>query len=179
MTSKLLAYITPESALGFLLLHDPDEAQHLGLNLPLKSTCPANARCETVLDADGFLTVTTTSRNPLEQNLTVRVPSLELSFTRSGQYRWPREIPYPIQDCQDVPGILYLVGENPQPGPNGFNAQQFPKYPPLTDEPQVNSLAGRVVIDFWSEQRITGVFKTNADNYVSGGNGMWVKQLQA
>ncbi|KIK73102.1 hypothetical protein PAXRUDRAFT_21227, partial [Paxillus rubicundulus Ve08.2h10] len=81
------------------------------------------------------------------------------------------KIPYPVQDCTDVLGTLYLVGENPAVGSTSFNAQQYPAYPPLKESNPASW--GRVTIDFWNRDRITGVFKTNGDNYVAGGSGTW------
>ncbi|KAF8836165.1 hypothetical protein BDN67DRAFT_1014903 [Paxillus ammoniavirescens] len=171
-----LKTLTGESALTFLLIHDPDHAQHLGFHIPLSSkqnlslfagATAANAIHDPVIKVDGFLTVTTTSQTgeTLAQDITVTVPSLSIAFTHTGTFPWPANIPYPVQDCTNVAGTLYLVGENPAVGSNAFNAQQYPAYQ--------SASAGRVTIDFWNDDRITGVFKTNVDNYVSGGSGTW------
>ncbi|KAF8834696.1 hypothetical protein BDN67DRAFT_975830 [Paxillus ammoniavirescens] len=87
----------------------------------------------------------------------------------------PGSYPFPLQDCINKPGTLYVRGEYPPPGQSGFNAQQFPQYPLKggAELPGATSVAGRVVIDFWNQQRITAVFKTNAENYISGGTGTW------
>ncbi|KIJ17491.1 hypothetical protein PAXINDRAFT_167546 [Paxillus involutus ATCC 200175] len=170
-----LKTLTGESALAFLLLHDHDHAQHLGFHIPLKSkqisSEAATATEDLVLDMVGLLTVKTTSRpgEKLAQNITVTFP--DIGFIHTGPFTYPSFIPYPVQDCTDVQGILYVVGENPRLGSNGFNAQQYPPYP-LLDGGELPS--GRVTIDFWDDNRITGIFKTNVDNYVSGGTGKWI-----
>ncbi|KAF9222907.1 hypothetical protein BS17DRAFT_782795 [Gyrodon lividus] len=172
-----LKALTGESALAFLLNHDPEHAQHLGFHIPLKSKQSSSLAADiapedVVKDVPGCLTVHTTSQpgEPLTQVITVSVPSLSIEFSHRGLFSYPPSIPYPLQDVVNAPGTLYLRGENPEIGPNGFNAQQFPPYPPLDgSEPAV---AGRVTIDFWSDARITGVV-TNVDNYVSGGSGTW------
>ncbi|KIJ17494.1 hypothetical protein PAXINDRAFT_9448 [Paxillus involutus ATCC 200175] len=172
-----LKTLTGESALAFLLLHDHDHAQHLGFHIPLKSkqssSEAATATEDPVVDTPGFLTVFTTSQpgEPLAQNITVNVPSLYIEFQHTGPFTYPSFIPYPVQDCTNVPGTLYLRGQNPEIGSNGFNAQEYPPYPPL---PGGELPSGRVTIDFWDDNRITGVFKTNVGNYISGGTGTWI-----
>ncbi|KIJ04574.1 hypothetical protein PAXINDRAFT_104117 [Paxillus involutus ATCC 200175] len=177
-----LKTLTGESALTFLLIHDPDHAQHLGFHIPLSSkqnlslfagATATNATHDPVVNVDGYLTVTTTSQpgGTLAQDITVTVPSLSIAFTHTGTFSYPPNIPYPVQDCTNVAGTLYLVGENPAVGSNLFNAQQYPAYPPLNGSQPASG--GRVTIDLWNDDRITGVFKTNVDNYVSGGSGTW------
>ncbi|KIJ06174.1 hypothetical protein PAXINDRAFT_20619 [Paxillus involutus ATCC 200175] len=172
-----LKTLTGESALAFLLLHDHEDAQHLGFHIPLKSkqssSVAAIAAEDAVVDASGFLTVFTTSQpgQPLAQNISVGIPDLYLEFQHKGPFAYPSSIPYPVLDCTMVPGTLYLRGENPKIGSNGFNAQQYPPYPPLDGD---ELASGRVTIDFWDENRITGVFKTNVGNYISGGTGTWI-----
>ncbi|KAF8834697.1 hypothetical protein BDN67DRAFT_975832 [Paxillus ammoniavirescens] len=169
-----LKSLTGESALAFLLLHDHDHAQHLGFHIPLKSKQSSSAAAteDAVVDMPGFLTVFTTSQpgEPLAQNITVYIPGLYIEFRHTGPFTYPSFIPYPVQDCTNVPGTLYLRGQNPEIGSNGFNAQQYPAYPPLHGELP----SARVTIDFWDENRITGVFKTNVGNYISGGTGTWI-----
>ncbi|KAF8834693.1 hypothetical protein BDN67DRAFT_1072628 [Paxillus ammoniavirescens] len=175
-----LRTLTGASALAFLLIHDPEYAQNLGFHIPLSSgqnlsqiAGPAARNvADVVVYVAGYLTTTTTSQpgETLAQNITVVVPSLSIEFTHTGAFDYPSPIPYPVQDCTNVTGTLYLVGENPAVGSNLFNAQQHPAYPPLSGN---LPSGGRVTIDFWNDDRITGVFKTDVDNYVSGGSGTW------
>ncbi|KIK80771.1 hypothetical protein PAXRUDRAFT_833341 [Paxillus rubicundulus Ve08.2h10] len=167
-----LKTLTGESALAFLLLHDHEHAQHLGFHIPLKSkqssSAVATAAEDVVVDMPGSLTVFTTSQpgEPLAQDITVTIPGLYIAFMHRGPFSYPSLIPYPVEDCTNVPGTLYLRGQNPGIESNGFNAQQYPPYPGVPSP-------GRVTIDFWNDNRITGVFKTNVSNYISGGTGSW------
>ncbi|KAI6155885.1 hypothetical protein BKA82DRAFT_1008598 [Pisolithus tinctorius] len=162
--------LTGESTLAFLLLHDPEEAQNLGLHLPLESMVPKTA--DTVSDLPAQLTVRTTKQDPLEQDITVRAQGRV--FTHNGRFVWSADRKYALKDCVDKPGTLYVRGSLPPSGPSGFNAQQFPPYP--SREQETASVAGRVIIDFWTNEKITAVFKTNAENYVFGGAGVWHTQ---
>ncbi|KIK81630.1 hypothetical protein PAXRUDRAFT_155641 [Paxillus rubicundulus Ve08.2h10] len=166
-----LKHLTGESALGFLLTHDPEHAEHFGLHIPLASNQDGAyavlAADAVVTDRPASVTVKTTSRTPLAQDIRVEVPTLNLVFTHSGRFPWPAEIPYPVADCQDVRGTIYLRGQNPPLGASGFNAQQFPSY-----TSNQGTSGGRIVIEFWNNQRITGVV-SDAENYVSGGSGNW------
>ncbi|KIK80769.1 hypothetical protein PAXRUDRAFT_220975 [Paxillus rubicundulus Ve08.2h10] len=157
-----LVHLTGESALAFLLIHDPEEAQYLGLHIPLKSKhLGQTVDFELVHDTPGFLTVQTTKPSPLEQTIIVNVPERGLVFEHHGPFDYPGAYPYPLQDCTNKPGTLYVRGEYPPPGQSGFNAQQFPQYPLKGDvgPPRATSVAGRVVIDFWNQQRITAVVR--------------------
>ncbi|KIJ17493.1 hypothetical protein PAXINDRAFT_167548 [Paxillus involutus ATCC 200175] len=173
----MVKHLTGESALAFLLVHDPEEAQHLGLLIPLKSKhAGQEVDFELVSDFQAYLTVKTTSEDPLEQDITVKVSDIELDFKHTGGFDYPNKFPYPLLDCDHVEGTLYTIGEPPTAGDSFFNAQQFPQYPPVPGKVQGNSLAGRVLIDFWDGERITGVFKTNEENFVSGGTGEWLER---
>ncbi|KAF9222912.1 hypothetical protein BS17DRAFT_809139 [Gyrodon lividus] len=153
-----IKYLTGESTLAFLLIHDPEEAQHLGLHIPLESKhLGRNVPFELVHDVAASLTVRTTNQKPLEQFITVTVPERGLVFEHKGKFDYPRDFPYPLQDCENKPGTLYVRGEYPPPGKSGFNAQQFPRYPANDGTVENNSLAGRVLIDFWNAERITAV----------------------
>ncbi|KIJ17488.1 hypothetical protein PAXINDRAFT_9443 [Paxillus involutus ATCC 200175] len=170
-----LKHLTGESALEFLLTHDPEHAEHLGLHVPLASkqdgAYAAFAADAVVTDSTAFITVKTTRESPLEQDITLEVPTLSLVFTHSGPFWWPAQILHPIADCQNVRGTIFLRGKNPPVGESGFNAQQFPSY-----TSNQGASEGRITIDFWNEKRITGVFKTDAENHVSGGSGNWAKR---
>ncbi|KAF9222902.1 hypothetical protein BS17DRAFT_809135 [Gyrodon lividus] len=194
-----LKTLTGESALAFLLIHDPEHAQHLGFHIPLKSkqslsvaeTAASTAEDE-VHDLPATLTVKTTSQpgETLAQDIVVTTPTLSLAFRHTGAFSYPSFIPHPLQDCENFEGTLYLRGQNPELGSNGFNAQQYPPYLLLDGKEQAP--AGRVTIDFWTDDRIIGVvvslhrevnyarhqeltpLSANVDNYISGGNGTWV-----
>ncbi|KAH7885589.1 hypothetical protein F5I97DRAFT_1928968 [Phlebopus sp. FC_14] len=173
-----LEHLSLGDALAFLLVHDPEDAKRLGYHLPLKSQHPDKAAEETVHDVKAYLTVRTTKKYPLEQSITVVAPDIGRTFTHTGPYPWPPYNPFPLQDTSDRVGTLYLRGTIPDLGDSGFVAQQFPRYPLLA--PQLPDFGGvdpprlgRVVIDFWTSARITAVFKTDEENYVSGGNGVW------
>ncbi|KAI5993105.1 hypothetical protein F5J12DRAFT_434403 [Pisolithus orientalis] len=149
----MTSVLTGESALAFLLLHDPEEAQNVGLRLPLESIIDQMpGTTDIIKDIPAKLTVKTTNQNPLEQDITVEAIG---TFIHSGPFKYGADKKYALKDCKNVHGTLYVRGSLPLPGPSGFNAQQFPPYP--SAEPGTASVAGRVIIDFWTKMRITAV----------------------
>ncbi|KIJ17509.1 hypothetical protein PAXINDRAFT_9459 [Paxillus involutus ATCC 200175] len=151
--------LTGESALAFLLIHDPEDAEALGLDIALESTLENKqaqrvgmefALNDVVRDRPALVTVRKTSEQPFKQDITVEVPELRLTFTHSGSFQWSGQ--HRIADCNRVPGIIYLRGRNPPPERNvGFNAQQFPQYG------TGDTTKGHLTIDFWNNRRITAV----------------------
>ncbi|KIJ06372.1 hypothetical protein PAXINDRAFT_103396 [Paxillus involutus ATCC 200175] len=171
--------LTGQSALAFLLTHDPEDAHHFGFHIPLKSkrdsSYAAFAEADLVNDQVAYLTVKTTNTNPLEQEITVKIPDLKLTFTHTGSFQYIHPDPEhanPIENSVDVKGQMYLRGDASIVGEAGYNCQQFPRYDGTGNN-------GRISIDFWNSQEVTGVFRTDLDNYTYGGNtgGKWAKDL--
>ncbi|KAF9240164.1 hypothetical protein BU15DRAFT_74084 [Melanogaster broomeanus] len=127
-----LKHLTGESALAFLLTHNPEDAEHLGCHIPLKSkqsssvvATAESTNQDIVHDLPATLTVVAQSfpDEPVKQDITVTVSSLNLEFTHTGLFSYPPTIPHPLKDAWGSPGTLYLVKQNPVAGQvDWFNA---------------------------------------------------------
>ncbi|KIJ17490.1 hypothetical protein PAXINDRAFT_97773 [Paxillus involutus ATCC 200175] len=172
--------LTGQSALAFLSAYDPQDAHNLGVHIPLKSkrdsSYAAFAESDLIDDQHATLTVKTTKTNPFEQEIIIKVAN-GFTFTHKGAFQYGTPVKYPIPNT-GVPaeGTIYIRGDGPTPGPAGFNCQQYPSY---TSDGTDKFKNGRVSIDIWNTQEITGVFKTNLDNFAYGSNtkdlGEWTK----
>ncbi|KIK76641.1 hypothetical protein PAXRUDRAFT_835287 [Paxillus rubicundulus Ve08.2h10] len=166
--------LTGQSALAFLLTHDPEDAHHFGVHIPLKSkrdsSYAAYAEGDLIADPNAFMKVKTISTSPIKQEIAIRVPNLKLTFTYLGDFQYGGSGSYPIKDTggDEVAGTIYIRGDAPPPGDSGLNCQQFPSYDGTGKD-------GRTSIDLWNAQEITAVFKTNIENYAYGSNtgGQW------
>ncbi|KAF8834757.1 hypothetical protein BDN67DRAFT_1016178 [Paxillus ammoniavirescens] len=107
-----LKHLTGESALTFLLTHD---AEHLGLHVPLASkqdgAHAAFAADDVVTDKPAFVTVKTTRKRPLAQDIKVEVPALNFVFTHSGPFQWPDK-------CTKVASNAGLTAYSPDSAPH-------------------------------------------------------------
>ncbi|KAG0704896.1 hypothetical protein DFH29DRAFT_997191 [Suillus ampliporus] len=64
-------------------------------------------------------------------------------------------------------GKLYLQGEEPLAATNKFWYQHFAPYE--------EGGSGRVMIEFYDQERIVAIFKSNDDDVGTGGTGIWVQ----
>jgi len=128
----------------FLIAHDEEHAARLGLDLsPIKK------------DVSGNLTIE-------GQRVIIRLNN-GLKFVSKDKYDY-----YTLQipPVQNEPGILYRRDtEHPKldETDNFFIAQ----YPTFFGE------RGRIVIDLWIDNEISGVFKTSSSNFGALGSGTW------
>ncbi|KIJ60169.1 hypothetical protein HYDPIDRAFT_170340 [Hydnomerulius pinastri MD-312] len=161
--------LSVDAALSFLLTHDPEEAEHCGFTLPLESSGRNIPHGQIVRDVDAFLSITNIGQNPLRQRIVVEgnMGTFRLVFEHTGGYSWDSTGSFPPRAVNREAGRIFLRGTNPEAGTqNTFWIQQFPSY-------SAHNTGGRVTIDFWTDTRITAVFKTNRDNFGAQGTGTW------
>ncbi|KAH9477627.1 hypothetical protein JR316_0009853 [Psilocybe cubensis] len=147
-----VADLAPAYVLSFLIHHDRESAERILPPNALSVLAPDIPATITVIAADKKVTVTMTLPDGSQFTGT-------WNFVRPGAK---------FKDIHNVKGTLFT--RSPKStfiGPTEFWIQQYP--PALLGEE-----TGRTVVEFYANNVITGVFKTDNDNFGAGGNGEWV-----
>ncbi|OJA13297.1 hypothetical protein AZE42_07678 [Rhizopogon vesiculosus] len=161
--------LTAEHSLLYLASHDLEHAKKYGIELPF-------AEDNTPQDATGFLrdskgTITIEDRGGLS-HVTVRLHTKLLGATRTfNGILAQRPGGDPIMPTPGREGTLYWRGRLPE----GANDCWYQEYRQLyRQEDRQENWKGRIVLEFYTETRITAVVSSPDDhNTGSPGAGVW------
>jgi len=187
--------VTAHHALLYLIGHSPEDANACGISLPLTSQ-PGGASLvdpglsladraassghagEAVNDVPGFITIDAEKQQIIvEVMVPGRPPKV---FVSKAPYQYTTTTKYLPTSAQHVPGTFYTRHQDPNTwATSSVFIQQYPTYQKggsqdgLLPPPPGETVAGRVVVDFWNNSEVIGVFKTDAENYGAGATGKW------